>query len=130
MCHAFILTHDHRAVNGGNYGQCTDDGVIGRPEPVACQSRISAVVTSLSGNADEKLESILRHREQLVADLQHYELTSSLEKYVTSKVEDVVERSLRERLDAAKNILVSRQIKDIKARLEVLDAWMENNSLD
>jgi len=98
--------------------------------PLRAKAEFSAVVTSLSGNADEKLESILRHREQLVADLQHYELTSSLEKYVTSKVEDVVERSLRERLDAAKNILVSRQIKDIKARLEVLDAWMENNSLD
>jgi len=53
-----------------------------------------------------------------------------LEKYQTSKVEDVLERSLRERLDAAKHILVSRQIKDIEARLEILDAWMENYSLE
>jgi len=42
----------------------------------------------------------------------------------------VLERSLRERIDAAKHILVSRQIKDIEARLEIMDAWMENNALE
>jgi len=96
---------------------------------VRAQAEFNSVVASLNGSSDEKLESMLRHREQLLADLQHYELTASLEKYMTSKIEDVVERSLRERLDAAKHILVSRQIKDIQARLQILDAWMENNSL-
>ena len=96
---------------------------------VRAQAEFNAVVASLSGSTDERLESMLRHREQLLADKQHYELSSSLEKYQTSKVEDVIERSLRERLDAAKNILLLRQIKDIEARLEVMDAWMENNAL-
>ena len=97
---------------------------------IRAQAEFNAVVHSLSGSTDERLESMLRHREQLLADKQHYELTSSLDKYLTSKVEDVVERSLRERLDAAKHILVSRQIKDIEARLEIMDAWMENNALE
>ena len=97
---------------------------------IRAQAEFNAVVHSRSGSTDERLESMLRHREQLLADKQHYELTSSLDKYLTSKVEDVVERSLRERIDAAKHILVSRQIKDIEARLEIMDAWMENNSLE
>ena len=96
---------------------------------IRAQAEFGAVVASLSGSTDERLESMLRHREQLLADKQHYELSSSLEKYLTSKIEDVVERSLRERLDTAKHILVSRQIKDIEARLEVMDVWMENNAL-
>lgn len=53
---------------------------------VRARAEFAAVVASLSGTGDENLESILRHREQLVADLQHYELTSSLEKYLTSKI--------------------------------------------
>jgi hypothetical protein len=97
---------------------------------IRAQSEFAAVVASLSGSPDERLESMLRHREQLLADKQHYELTNSLEKYLTSKVDDMVERSIRERLDAAKHILVSRQIKDIEARLEIMDAWMENNALE
>jgi DNA-binding response OmpR family regulator len=97
---------------------------------VRAQAEFNAVLASLNGNKDECLESLLRHREQLLADKQHYELTSSLEKYQTSKVEDVLERSLRERLDAAKHILVSRQIKDIEARLEILDACLDKYSLE
>jgi hypothetical protein len=97
---------------------------------IRAQSEFAAVVASLNGSPDERLESMLRHREQLLADKQHYELTNSLEKYLTSKVDDLVERSIRERLDAAKHILVSRQIKDIEARLEIMDAWMETHSMD
>jgi hypothetical protein len=97
---------------------------------IRAQSEFAAVVASLNGSPDERLESMLRHREQLLADKQHYELTNSLEKYLTSKVDDLVEHSIRERLDAAKHILVSRQIKDIEARLEVMDAWMETHSMD
>jgi len=97
---------------------------------IRAQAEFNTVVVSLSGSTDERLESMLRHREQLLVDKQHYELTSSLEKYLTSKVDDVIERSLRERLDAAKHILVSRQTKDIEARLEIMDAWMESNALE
>ena len=97
---------------------------------VRAQTDFAAVLAGLQGNDNENLEIVLRHREQILADKQVHEISSALEKYKASNIKDGMEKSLTERLNAAKDILISRQIKDITARLELIDAWLDTKFND
>ena len=94
---------------------------------IKAQAESNAFISKLEGGNDEKLENVLRLREQLVTNKQQLEIHNSLDKYRTSNIEDVLERSLVERLDAVNSVRLNRQVNDIEARLEVLDAWIESN---
>jgi hypothetical protein len=92
---------------------------------IRAQAEFKTMLDSLKGSDDENLESILRHRELMLADKQMHEISIALEKYKASNIKDGMEKSLNERLNAAKDILIARQIKDIEASLELIDAWLD-----
>jgi len=79
----------------------------------------------LSGNRDHRIDTVLRHREQLVSTRQQLEISSSLTKYRTSQMTDVGERAICERFNAAKGLLIRREIQDITAKIALMDSWLD-----
>ena len=94
---------------------------------IRAQQKFKALCDELwmSPDENELLESVLRYREQIIVDKQQHEIARSLEKYQVSKIEDAIEQSMTERLNAAKEVLVARHVSDIDAQLEIIDVWLE-----